>query len=191
MVVIGILNRGANNANEGVACVPGMLPGMADKSELDLGDASLGLPRLPKVPEVAAITAGSSPPPSERDSQVSSFCASPSSRYTAAGERQGELDCGCDVRYRVCRRYRHTPRAHGLVTNPNIHWLVARGQRPRGATASTLASIRKTTLPPFPTPPHYPTKSLTQVESGGLIRGRLNTLPASIHARRPYVALRL
>jgi len=70
VVVIGILNRGANNANEGVACVPGMLPGMADKSELDLGDASLGLPRLPEVPEVAAITAGSSPPPSERDSQA-------------------------------------------------------------------------------------------------------------------------
>jgi len=190
VVVIGILNRGANNANEGVACVPGMLPGMADKSELDLGDASLGLPRLPKVPEVAAITAGSSPPPSERDSQVSSFCASPSSRYTAAGERQGELDCGCDVRYRVCRRYRHTPVHTGSSpTRISIGWLL--GQRPRGATASTLASIRKTTLPPFPTPPHYPTKSLTQVESGGLIRGRLNTLPASIHARRPYVALRL
>ena len=124
-----------------------MLPGMADKSELDLGDASLGLPRLPKVPEVAATTAGSSPPPSERDSQVSSFCASPSSRYTAAGERQGELDCGGDVRYRVCRRYRHTPRAHGLVTNPNIHWLVARAAASRGDGLDTRVYWKAHTAP--------------------------------------------
>lgn len=56
---------------------------MADESsgqvEVELGEASLGLPRLPQVPEVPevpAITADSSPPPSERDSQVS-VCAAP------------------------------------------------------------------------------------------------------------------
>jgi hypothetical protein len=49
-----------------------MLPGTADRSsvELELGDASLGLPRLPEVAELpACITGGSSPPASE-DSQV-------------------------------------------------------------------------------------------------------------------------